>query len=60
MGLILFYPSPIFEKEDVMSEEFNQKLEKWIVEYSEKDEAAKNWSQKFSAHYPSNGYNLKN
>ena len=47
MGLILFYPSPIFEKEDVMSEEFNQKLEKWIVEYSEKDEAAKNWSQKF-------------
>lgn len=47
MGLILFYPSPVFEKEDVMSEEFNQKLEKWIVDYSKKDEAAKNWSQKF-------------
>ena len=47
MGLILFYPTPVFEKEDVMSEEFNQKLEKWIIDFSKTDEAAKNWSQKF-------------
>ena len=47
MALILFYPSPVFEKEDAISEEFNQRLEKWIIEYSKKDEAAKNWSQQF-------------
>ena len=47
MALILFYPSPVFEKEDAIPEEFNQRLEKWIIEYSKKDEAAKNWSQQF-------------
>ena len=30
MALILFYPSPVFEKEDAIPEEFNQRLEKWI------------------------------
>ena len=47
MGLILFYPTPVYEKEEVMTEEFNKKLEKWIIEYSQKDETSKNWSQKY-------------
>ena len=33
MGLLLFYPTPVFEKEDAMPEDFNQKLEKWIIDY---------------------------
>lgn len=47
MGLLLFFPTPIFEKEDAMPEDFNQKLEKTIIEYSKTNEEAKNWSQKF-------------
>ena len=47
MGLLLFYPTPVFEKEDAMPEDFNQKLEKWIIDYSNSNEEAKNWSKKF-------------
>ena len=47
MGLLLFYPTPIFEKEEAMPEDFNNKLEKWIVDYSQSNEEAKNWSKKF-------------
>ena len=47
MGLLLYYPTPVYEKEDSMSEEFNQKLEKWIIDYSKSNEEAKNWSKKF-------------
>ena len=47
MGLLLFYPTPVFEKEESMSEDFNQKLEKWIIDYSQSNEEAKNWSKKF-------------
>ena len=28
MGLLLFYPTPVFEKEDAMPEDFNKKLER--------------------------------
>ena len=34
MGLLLFYPTPVFEKEDAIPEDFNQRLEKWIIDYS--------------------------
>ena len=47
MGLLLFYPTPVFEKEDSMPEDFNQKLEKWIIDYSQTNEEAINWSKKF-------------
>ena len=35
MGLLLFYPTPVFEKEEAMPEDFNKRLEKWIIDYSE-------------------------
>ena len=47
MGLLLFYPTPVFEKEEAMPEDFNNKLEKWIVDYSQSNEEAKNWSKQF-------------
>ena len=47
MGLFLFYPTPVFEKEDAMPEDFNQKLEKQIIDYSNTNEESKNWSKKF-------------
>jgi len=47
MGLILFYPTPVFEKEDAMPEDFNQKLEKWIIGYSNTNEESKNWSKQY-------------
>ena len=47
MGLLLFYPTPVFEKEDSMPEDFNQKLEKCIIDYSQTNEEAINWSKKF-------------
>ena len=47
MGLLLFYPTPVFEKEEAMPEDFNKKLEKWIMDYSESNEESKNWSKKF-------------
>ena len=60
MGLLLFYPTPIFEKEDAMSEEFNKKLEKWIIDYSQSNEEAKNWSKNnYGAGFTSYGSNLK-
>ena len=47
MGLLLFYPTPVFEKEEAMPEDFNKRLEKWIIDYSESNEESKNWSKKF-------------
>ena len=47
MGLLLFYPTPVFEKEDAIPEDFNQRLEKWIIDYSNTNEEAKNWSKNF-------------
>ena len=47
MSLLLFYPTPVFEKEDAMSEDFNQKLEKWIIDYSNTNEESKNWSKQY-------------
>ena len=47
MGLFLFFPTPIFDKEEAMSDEFNQRLKKWIIDYSNTNEEAKNWSKQF-------------
>ena len=47
MGLFLFFPTPIFDKEEAMSDEFNQRLKKWIIDYSNTKEEAKNWSKQF-------------
>jgi len=33
MGLLLFYPTPVYEKDDAMPEDFNQRLEKKIIDY---------------------------
>ena len=46
-SLLYFFPTIVFEKEEAMSEDFNQKLEKWIIDYSQSNEEAKNWSKKF-------------
>ena len=60
MGLLLFYPTPVFEKENAMPENFNQKLEKWIIDYSQTDEASKNWSkQHYGAGFTSFGSDQK-
>ena len=47
MGLLLFYPTPVFEKEEAMPEDFNKRLEKWIIDYSKSNEESKNWSKQF-------------
>ena len=47
MGLLLFFPTPVFEKEDAMPEDFNKRLEKWIINYSQSNKEAINWSTKF-------------
>ena len=47
MGLLLYYPTPVYEKEDAMPEDFNQRLEKKIIDYSKSNEEAKNWSKQF-------------
>tara|TARA_B100001245_G_C22852091_1_gene409616 strand:- start:481 stop:1122 length:642 start_codon:yes stop_codon:yes gene_type:complete len=47
MGLLLYYPTPVYEKDDAMSEDFNQGLEKKIIDYSKSNEEAKNWSKQF-------------
>ena len=41
MGLLLFYPTPVFEKEDAMPEDFNKKLEKWIMDEPRSSREAK-------------------
>ena len=47
MGLLLFYPTPVFDKEEAMPEDFNKRLEKWIIDYSKSNEESKNWSKQF-------------
>ena len=47
MGLLLYYPTPVYEKDDAMPEDFNQRLEKKIIDYSISNEEAKNWSKQF-------------
>ena len=47
MGLLLYYPTPVYEKDDAMPEDFNQRLEKKIIDYSKSNEEAKNWSKQF-------------
>ena len=47
MGLLLFYPTPVLEKEDAIEDSLNNNLEKKIIEFSQNDEESKNWSQKF-------------
>ena len=47
MGLLLFYPTPVFEKEEAMPEDFNKRLEKWIIDYSESNKESINWSKQF-------------
>ena len=47
MGLLLFYPTPVFEKEKAMPEDFNKRLEKWIIDYSESNKESINWSKQF-------------
>ena len=47
MGLLLFYPTPVFEKEEAMPEDFNKRLKKWIIDYSESNKESINWSKQF-------------